>query len=351
MNRARSSRNLTGLHEVNENERPVLRKPLVEVGSLLACDLSRVTVSACVKEETEAMDWEQTDPDFDANDDPDLSGEYCKDIFKNEITREIKWVFPRRITDKKSRLRVSCVDWLTEVSFTWNLATDTLFVAVLYFDKVLRAVEWTLDDLQPLAGTCLLIAAKMEEVHAIPIGDIIDITPGTNLEMIKSYEKQILESLEYEMVTPHLMLFIRRYNTVSRAEMKTHIISKYLAALVVRYQGHCSGPQSVLGAAICFLSRRLVGLQEQEAWSQRQISYSGYTLDDIREAVHFVSHALSTVTRYARLHHNNLDKDKTATAFRVFSSQKYCKVSVDHCMSQKFVDTYSFLNNIPLDNC
>ena len=58
------------------------------------------------------------------------------------------------------------MDWLTEVCFTWKLATDTLFTAVLYLDKVLRSVEYSLDDMQPLAGTCLFLAAKVC-VHSI----------------------------------------------------------------------------------------------------------------------------------------------------------------------------------------
>ena len=36
------------------------------------------------------------------------------------------------------------------------------------------------------------------------------------------------------MVTPHLMLFLRRYNGISGADMEIHNISKYLATLVLR---------------------------------------------------------------------------------------------------------------------
>ena len=39
----------------------------------------------------------------------------------------------------------------------------------------------------------------MEEVHAIPIGDIVEIIPGISRDAIKKYEKRVLEILEYEV--------------------------------------------------------------------------------------------------------------------------------------------------------
>ncbi|XP_063689210.1 G2/mitotic-specific cyclin-B-like [Bolinopsis microptera] len=301
------------------------------------------------KEETEAMDWEQTEPDIDDNDDPDVCGEYCKEIFKNESAiREHKWVMAARLQDIAT-LRVGCVDWLTEVCFTWKLATDTFFTAVLYLDKALRTLEYSLDDIQPLTGTCLFLAAKMEEVQAIPIDDIVEIAPGTSVAAIKSYEKKILVALNYEMVTPHLMLFVRRYNSISGTNMETHNISKYLSTLVVRYQGHCSGPQSMLAAAICFLARRIMGYSEAEAWSSKQTTYSGYLLEEIKMAVYFVSHALFNANRRAAEHSRN--SDKVTTAYRVFNQRKFQYICTKPCLRQKFVETYGLLNVISLEKC
>ena len=44
----------------------------------------------------EPMDWEEAEPDFDDNDDPDMSGEYCKDIFYFESQREMNWIITLR---------------------------------------------------------------------------------------------------------------------------------------------------------------------------------------------------------------------------------------------------------------
>ncbi|KAL5263382.1 hypothetical protein ACHWQZ_G008675 [Mnemiopsis leidyi] len=295
----------------------------------------------------EAMDWEPTEPDFDDNDDPDMCGEYCKEIFRNEKKREDTWVLSTRLSDKKTKLRVSCIDWLTEVCTTWKLATDTLFVAVLYLEKALSSLDYTLDDMQAISGTCLFLAAKMEEVQAIPIRDIVEIAPGTSVPIIKAYEKQILTALNYQMVTPHLMLFVRRFNSIAGADLETHNLSKYLATLVLRHQGHCSGLQSVLGAAVCFMARRIMGKTELEAWPIRQTTYS-YTLEEIKTAVYFVSHTLSNANRHAELHRNN--PNKLPTAYNVFNQRKFHHISSKPIMRQTFVETYSLLNTLAVES-
>ncbi|XP_063694327.1 G2/mitotic-specific cyclin-B-like [Bolinopsis microptera] len=203
--------------------------------------------------------------------------------------------------------------------------------------------------MQPLAGTCLFLAAKMEEVLSIPIHDIIEIVPGTSVNTIKAYEKKILEALDYEMVTPHLMLFLRRYNSVSGTDMETHNISKYLATLVVRFQGFCSGPQSVLAAAICFMARRITGCSEAEAWSKRQTTYSGYTPAEIQMAVCFVSHALSNANR--RADEQLKGSDKVITAYKLFNQRKFHFICAMPCFRQKFVEKYGLQNVISLESC
>ena len=39
----------------------------------------------------------------------------------------------------------------------------------------------------------------MEEVHTIPLDDIVELVPDIDREMVKVYEKQILTYLEYEV--------------------------------------------------------------------------------------------------------------------------------------------------------
>ena len=42
------------------------------------------------------MEWEEAFPDIDGSTDPDYCGEYTREIFRNEVKREVKWVFPMR---------------------------------------------------------------------------------------------------------------------------------------------------------------------------------------------------------------------------------------------------------------
>ena len=45
---------------------------------------------------------------------------------------------------------------------------------------------------------------KVEEVHAVPMRDIVEITPSTTVSEIKRLEKDILTALEYEVHVSHI---------------------------------------------------------------------------------------------------------------------------------------------------
>lgn len=46
----------------------------------------------------------------------------------------------------------------------------------------------------------------------------------------------------------------------------------------------------------------------------------------------------------------NNNPDKVATAYKVFGSRKFAAVSTNACMRQEFINTYSLLNVITLEN-
>jgi cyclin-A len=48
----------------------------------------------------------------------------------------------------------------------YRLVSDTLFLAVSYLDRYLSLVRVTRDRLQLVGVTCLLLAAKYEEIYA-----------------------------------------------------------------------------------------------------------------------------------------------------------------------------------------
>ncbi len=80
-------------------------------------------------------------------------------------------------TDMNASMRAILVDWLVEVCQEYRLVSDTLFLAVSYLDRYLSLVPVSRSRLQLVGVTCLLLAAKYEEIYAPQVGAIWDLLP------------------------------------------------------------------------------------------------------------------------------------------------------------------------------
>lgn len=76
-------------------------------------------------------------------------------------------------------MRAVLVEWLVDVSQAYNLLSETLFLAINYIDRFLSREIVLRRELQLVGITCMLIAAKYEEVRAPQIDDFCYITDNT----------------------------------------------------------------------------------------------------------------------------------------------------------------------------
>lgn len=63
-------------------------------------------------------------------------------------------------------MRGILVDWLVDVSSEYKVHTETLFLTVAYIDRFLSVQPCSRKKLQLLGVTCMLVAAKHEEIYA-----------------------------------------------------------------------------------------------------------------------------------------------------------------------------------------
>lgn len=56
-------------------------------------------------------------------------------------------------------MRMVLVDWLVEVAEEYKLVSDTLYLAVSYIDRFLSSHVLTMDRLQLLGVSCMLVAS------------------------------------------------------------------------------------------------------------------------------------------------------------------------------------------------
>lgn len=76
-------------------------------------------------------------------------------------------------------MRAILVDWLVEVSQEYKLVSETLFLAINYIDRFLSQGAVPRRKLQLVGITCMLIAAKYEEIYAPQIDEFCYITDNT----------------------------------------------------------------------------------------------------------------------------------------------------------------------------
>ena len=81
--------------------------------------------------------------------------------------------------DINQTMRSILIDWLVEVAEEYKLIPDTLFLAVTLIDRFLSTYACDRVMLQLVGVTCMLIAAKYEEIYAPQVDDFCYITDNS----------------------------------------------------------------------------------------------------------------------------------------------------------------------------
>ena len=76
-------------------------------------------------------------------------------------------------------MRAILVDWLVEVAEEYRLHPQTLHVAVSYIDRFLSEMSVQRGKLQLVGVTCMLLAAKFEEIYPPAVDEFVYITDNT----------------------------------------------------------------------------------------------------------------------------------------------------------------------------
>ena len=96
--------------------------------------------------------------------------------------------------DVNNSMRSILVDWLVEVAQEYKLVSETLFLAINYIDRFLSSEVAPRRKLQLVGITCMLVAAKYEEIYAPQIEDFCYITDNTyTRDEVLAMEQQVTQ--------------------------------------------------------------------------------------------------------------------------------------------------------------
>ncbi|KAI0166955.1 cyclin-like protein [Hypoxylon sp. FL1284] len=253
---------------------------------------------------------DEEDPDDDEAWDISMVLEYGEEIFSymKEVEAELM-PNPHYMdiqTELKWSMRSVLVDWVVQVHTRFGLLPETLFLTVNFIDRFLSVKIVSLNKLQLVGATALLLAAKYEEINCPSVQEIVYMVDGgyTMQEVIKA-ERFMLYMLNFELGWPGPMSFIRRISKADEYDTEIRTVAKYFLEVAIMDERFVSSPPSYLAAGAQCLSRMIL---EKGDWTPAHVHYSGYTYTQLKPLIG----TLLDCCRMARKHHSAVF-DKYAT--------------------------------------
>ncbi len=87
--------------------------------------------------------------------------------------------YMRKQRDINHSMRAILIDWLVEVADEYRLHPQTLYVTVGFIDRFLSEMSVQRGKLQLVGVTCMLLAAKYEEIYPPAVDEFVYITDNT----------------------------------------------------------------------------------------------------------------------------------------------------------------------------
>lgn len=238
--------------------------------------------------------WSFHDIDTDHTD-PQMCSTYAADIYVHLRTAEIK---RRPMTnfmealqkDITPTMRGILIDWLVEVAEEYKLVPDTLYLTVAYIDRFLSSYTVTRQRLQLLGVSCMLIAAKYEEICSPQVNEFCYITDNTyQRDEILDMERKVLRELKFELTTPTIKSFLRRFVRAAQVSGKTptlalEFLGNYLSELTLMEYGFLGFVPSIVAASAVYMAKLTLD-PSVHPWNTSLRHYTGYKASELEICV------------------------------------------------------------------
>ncbi|KAF8725498.1 hypothetical protein HU200_020025 [Digitaria exilis] len=193
-------------------------------------------------------------------------------------------------TDISTTMRAMLIDWLVEVTEGYRLVPETLYLTVNYMDRYLSVKKINRNRLQLLGVSCLLIAAKYEEICPPQVEELCYVTDGSyTKEEVLQMEASVLSYLKFEMAVPTSKCFLRRFVHAAQvfdkgSTLHLEFLVNYICELsLLEYSLLCYLP-SLVAASSVFLARFILK-PTKNPWNSSLSYYTRYTPSDLHGCV------------------------------------------------------------------
>jgi len=216
-------------------------------------------------------------------DEPLCVTDYVQDMYEHFSKREEETSVRPGFMDIQphinSGMRAILVDWLVEVHLKFRLGSETLFLTINLIDRFLEKREVTRAKLQLVGVTCLLIAAKYEEIYPPELRELVYICDRAySKEQILEMEEVVLKALNYGVTIPSAHAFLVRFLKAAHADKKMVQLACYILDGTLQSYKLLQFLPSQLAAAAVLIARSHSG---RHPWSPTLLKYARYCEEDI----------------------------------------------------------------------
>jgi cyclin B len=192
-------------------------------------------------------------------------------------------------SDINEKMRAILLDWLVEVHLKFKLLPETLFITINIIDRYLEKRTIQRTKLQLVGITSMFIACKYEEIYAPEVKDFVFITDKaySNKEVLEM-ESDILSALEFNLTMPSSFRFIEIYHYYLNYDPLVLSFIFYLLDLTVVDYRMIKYKSSLVGAAVCYVSSKLLHKENVlknsniDSDTERLYELSGYSEEEIK---------------------------------------------------------------------
>jgi len=174
---------------------------------------------------------------------------------------------------------------LVDVAEEYQLSTETIFLAKNYIDRYLALRVVNKANLQLVGLSCILIAAKFEEVFPPAVDDFVYISDNAyQRQDIIDMEHNVLTTLEYNLAAATEKNFLRRYQRASAASIDNRTslsllshLSNYLTELTMLDYSFVAYTPSMIATSAVIVALRALDLPP---WSPTLEYYTQQKITD-----------------------------------------------------------------------
>lgn len=227
--------------------------------------------------------------------DPRMCTVYARDIDQHirdaeQVKRRAAANYMEEVQeDINANMRGILIDWLVEVAEEYKLVPDTLYLTVSYIDRYLSNNVVNRQRLQLLGVTCMLIAAKYEEICA-PQVEFCYITDNTYFhDEVLQMESHVLQHLHFELSSPTIKSFLRRFIRAAQVchqvqYLQLEFLANYLAELTLPEYSFIGYLPSLVAASAVFLAKFTLD-PTKRPWTPTLKHYTRYQPSELQICV------------------------------------------------------------------